>query len=106
MKRFSLLLLLLLISATVLFSQWKKEDFLTPFEQSDYLTTPRFKETMEYFHQLAKLSKWIHLTTFGTTPEGRNLPLIILSKNSRDFTARGAQNSGKAIIMSVLPNRN
>ncbi|MEK7263818.1 MAG: M14 family metallopeptidase [Bacteroidota bacterium] len=99
MKRFTSLIFILFAFPVLLFSQWKKDDFLTPFEESDYLTTPRFKETMEYFHKMAKVSKWIHLTSIGITPEGRNIPLIIVSKDSRDFNFRGAQNSGKAIIL-------
>jgi hypothetical protein len=57
-------------------------DWRTPAEISDYLTTPRYDETMTYVHRVAAAApKQVKVETFGKTGEGRDLVLVIASKD-------------------------
>ncbi len=49
----------------------------TPFEESEGRRTPTYDETMAWFADLAEDSPLIELTSFGTSPQGRSLPLVI-----------------------------
>ena len=58
----------------------------TPFEQSDGQRTPSYEETMAWLADLSAESPLIELTSFGTSPQGRSLPLVIADQEGR-FTA-------------------
>ncbi|HTK82851.1 MAG TPA: M14 family metallopeptidase [Bacteroidota bacterium] len=89
---------LLLLCCANLFSQSVPEKWLTYYEQSGYKKTPRYKETMEYCRKLEKASPWIKVTNFGKSPEGRDLPLVIVSKEQA-FDPQKAAKSGKVIML-------
>ncbi|UCG52739.1 MAG: peptidase M14 [Candidatus Latescibacterota bacterium] len=57
------------------------KDWETYFEKSGGKATPRYEETIEYCGRLDRASRWIRYTTFGKTPHGRDLPLLIVSKH-------------------------
>ncbi len=79
MKSFYILFIAILF-ATNLFSQNQK--LITFFEKSNYLETPRYDSTIWFCKQLAEHSTIIHYTTFGESPEGRDLPLLIADKDN------------------------
>jgi hypothetical protein len=95
MSKTLLLLLLLPIFAS---AQSVPEKWLTYYEQSGYKKTPRYKETMEYCRRLEKASPWIKVTSFGKSPEGRDLPLVIVSRK-RIFDPAQAAKSDDAVIL-------
>ncbi|MFI5250928.1 MAG: M14 family metallopeptidase [Bacteroidota bacterium] len=97
MKLFVFSLLIIFLPAVV-YSQSLSSQWVTPYESSGYKKTPRYDETMQYCRKLAKASPWVHIGSFGTSPEGRDMPLIIVSKD-KIFTAAKAQKSGKAIVL-------
>jgi hypothetical protein len=68
------------------------------YEKSGYKKTPRYKETMEHCRRLEQGSPWIKVTKFGTSPEGRDLPLVIVSKDKL-FDPKQAAKSDKAILL-------
>ncbi|NYF79495.1 M14 family metallopeptidase [Granulicella arctica] len=54
----------------------------TPAEASCYQTTPNYADTMAYLHKLAaKAPRQVHIEPFGTTGEGRELDIVIVSKD-------------------------
>jgi hypothetical protein len=55
--------------------------FDTWWEKSDFTETPRYQETIEYARQLAEASPIISYQVFGTSPQGRDLPLLILDQD-------------------------
>ena len=77
MKNFVLTLIIISLSQ-ISFSQNK---LITYFERSNYLETPRYDSTIAYCKKLCKASPFIHYTTFGISPEGRALPLLIADKD-------------------------
>ena len=74
------------------------KDWQTYAEQTDYRKTPRYAETIDYARKLDKASDLIAYQSFGTSGEGRDLPLLIAS-NDKTFTLEAARKKGKAIIL-------
>ena len=57
-------------------------DWRTPAEISDYRTTPRYDETMAYVRRVAAAApRQVKVTTFGKTGEGRDLVVVIVSRD-------------------------
>ena len=74
-------MLLAVAVATACTSKPSAEEFITDCEKSDFVKTPHFDQTMEFFHKLASYSKMVNISSFGTSPQGRDLSLIIVDKD-------------------------
>ncbi|MCP4250266.1 MAG: M14 family metallopeptidase [bacterium] len=72
-------------------------EWLTEAERSDFARTPRYDATVAYCRRLAEASPWIDYQTFGTSPQGRPLPLLVASTD-RAFTPAAAKATGKLIV--------
>jgi Zinc carboxypeptidase len=70
----------------------------TYYEKSDYKKTPSYDETIEYCKKLADVSNMIHYSTFGKSPQGRDIPLLIVDKNG-NFLADAVHKTGNAVFM-------
>lgn len=73
-------------------------DWLTYYEKSGHTKTPRHAETIDYCRRLAEASPWISLTSFGTSPQGRDLPLVIADKAGH-FTPQSVRTSDNVVIL-------
>jgi murein tripeptide amidase MpaA len=56
-------------------------EWLTYYELHDYNETPRYAETIEYCRRLADASPWVRMVSFGTTPQGRDMEVLVLSRH-------------------------
>lgn len=72
--------------------------WITLFEKSGGKKTARYAETIDYFRRLDAASSLAHYQSFGRSPEGRELPLFIISSD-RAFTPEKARATGKPIIL-------
>ena len=88
---------LLMFSAISLQAQTAKS-WKTYYELSGFRKTPRYDATIAYCRRLARASPWVHYESFGVSPQGRELPLMIVSRD-RAFTPAAARRAGKAIIL-------
>jgi murein tripeptide amidase MpaA len=70
----------------------------TYYEQSGCTATPRYDETIAYCKRLAGASPWVTFESFGTSPEGRDLPLVIADKDGF-FSPGAAHRAGKAVLL-------
>lgn len=70
----------------------------TRYELSGFTATPRYDETVQYCRQLDKESNVISYTTFGVSPQGRDLPLLIADKKGRT-DLKQIKASGNALLM-------
>jgi len=70
----------------------------TRAEKSGYRSTADYDETMRFCRQLEAGGSWIKVLTFGTSGQGRPLPLVVLSKD-RAFTPELARATGKPVIL-------
>jgi len=73
-------------------------EWLTHAEKTDYRETPRYAETIEYSKRLDQASQLIKFQSFGTSGEGRELPLLIATEGGT-FTPEIARQAGKAVIL-------
>lgn len=75
-----LMVVLLSLLTPGLFAQ--SNDWATPAEQSDYRTTPDYAATMGYLRRIAQAKpRQVRIEPFGKTGEGRELDIVIASKD-------------------------
>jgi len=74
------------------------EEWRTLAEASDFRDTPSYDETLDFIRQLS--GKWpaIHLGFFGSSAQGRPLPVVIVSQEHA-FSPEAAAATGKPIVM-------
>ena len=70
----------------------------TRAEKSDYRLTPDYEETMRFCRLLEARSRWVRVTSYGRSGQGRDLPLVIVSKD-RAFTPELARATGKPVVL-------
>ncbi len=74
-------------------------DWRTPAELSDYRTTPRYAETFEYVRRLVKAAPHtLRLENFGRTGEGRDLIVVIASKDGM-FEPAGLHAARRPVVL-------
>jgi hypothetical protein len=76
-------------------SEWK-----TKFENSDYTETSRYDATMEFFRKFEDNSEYAKMITFGTSPQGRAINCLIVSKD-KTFTPEMAKKDNKPLILII-----
>lgn len=77
-----------------------KKHWLTHAERTRFVETSRYPETIAYCKKLQKASPWIRFTSFGKSPQGRDLPLLIASKNKR-FEPAEARRSKMPVVLVI-----
>jgi hypothetical protein len=70
----------------------------TRAERTHYRQTSDYDETMRYVRQLEAGSRWIKVDSYGKSGQGRDLPIVILSRD-RAFTPEAARATGKPIVL-------
>jgi hypothetical protein len=73
-------------------------DLITTGERTDFNETAPYAEAVEISHRLEHASRFVQVQTIGTTPEGRPLIALIVSKD-RAFTPEAAARTGKVVIL-------
>jgi hypothetical protein len=79
-------------------SRSQESDLTTYYEKSGFKATPSYNETVAYCKLLDEASPAILYTTFGKSPQGRDLPLLIIDADG-DFDPATAKESGKLIVL-------
>jgi hypothetical protein len=72
--------------------------WLTRAERTLWKQTSDYEEMMRYCRSLEAGSHWVKLEIIGHTGQGRELPMLILSKD-RAFTPEAARALGKPIVL-------
>ena len=74
-------------------------DWRTPAEASEYRTTPDYADTMAYLERIAAAApSQVRIENFGKTGEGRELKIVIASKDGI-FDPAAIHASGRAILL-------
>lgn len=74
------------------------KDFEVISEKTNFAKTPRFEDTRDFFHRLAKVSPMVHNESFGVSPQGRELSLVIIDKDGLT-TPEAIRAKGRVIIL-------
>jgi zinc carboxypeptidase len=70
----------------------------TKAERSGYRQTPDYDETIRFCKQIEAGSRWVKYESYGTSGQGRDLPLLIVSRE-RAFTPQQAFATGMPIVL-------
>jgi hypothetical protein len=70
----------------------------TVFERSGGELTPSYDETIAYCRRLDSASAWVRYSSFGRSPQGRDLPLLVLAKDET-FTPEAAARTAKVVVL-------
>jgi murein tripeptide amidase MpaA len=70
----------------------------TRAERSGYRVTPDYDETVRFCKQIEAGSRWVKFESYGTSGQGRDLPLVIVSRDGA-FTPQQAFATGKPIVL-------
>lgn len=73
-------------------------DYLTVAEKSDFHETGRYAESLMLYRKFAAASPFARLLTLGRTPEGREIVMLVVSKD-RAFTPELAAKTGKPVVL-------
>ncbi len=73
-------------------------DLLTTGEKSDWNLTAPYAEAVEISHKLEKASNQVKVLNIGTTPEGRTMIALVVSKDHA-FTPEAAARTNKVVIL-------
>jgi len=74
-------------------------DWITPAEAAQFRTTPSYASTLAYLERLERSAPGvIRLATFGTTPEGRPMTVVIASGDGT-FDPAAARKAGKPVVL-------
>jgi Zinc carboxypeptidase len=73
-------------------------NLLTTGEKTGWNETAPYAEAVEISHRLERASRQVKVLDIGTTPEGRTMIAVVVSKD-RAFTPEAAAKTNKAIIM-------
>jgi hypothetical protein len=76
----------------------RADDCFTYYEKSGFKKTPSYLQTINYCQKLDSASKWIKFTSFGKSPQGRELPLLIVDTHA-NFTPERVKASGNVILL-------
>jgi hypothetical protein len=91
-----LILLPLSVFPPVLHAQ-EAESPLTAAERSDFRETTRYDDILAFLSEVVGRNPDMHLTTMGTTVEGRSIPLVVMGKVA-DATPEAVRASGKTRV--------
>lgn len=74
-------------------------DWTTPAEAAQFRTTPSYADTLTYLQRLQQAAPgMIHLETFGSTPEGRPMTVVIASADGT-FDPAAARAAHKPVVL-------
>jgi hypothetical protein len=76
----------------------QRADLITLYEKSDFKATPSYEETIAYCKLLDEASTSIKYTSFGKSPQGRDLPLLIIDSDG-NFDFSQAKKSLKLVLL-------
>ena len=62
-----------------------KDPWITPSEKTGLTATPTYDETIAWLKKVDRQSALVRIETIGTTPQGRKLVAVILSKDGATF---------------------
>jgi hypothetical protein len=93
--------IVLLALFTIPFPALADSHLVTPFEISGGTRTPRYAETIAWCEQLAVSSPIIDMGSFGISPQGRPLPVMVADLEGR-FSPSGAEDRVVILVQACI----
>ncbi len=73
-------------------------DHWTQGELDNFRSTPSYDRTLAFLRRLEQTSPYLSLSFYGTSAEGRPMPVVVASKE-KAFTPEAAAKSGKPVVL-------
>jgi len=73
-------------------------EWLTVAERSEFRATASYEETLDFIERLSARMPEIQLAFYGVSPQGRPMPVVIVSEDP-ELTPQRAAASGKALVL-------
>lgn len=77
------------------------DSYATPFEQSGGIESPDYEATMAWLDKLIKRSKYLSKVSLGKSPQGRDIWMIVASKEGADSPKSLAANSRPTVLVQA-----
>jgi len=97
-NRFFVSCSIILLSTLTIYGQEANEKLLTVAEKSNFEATSSHAEVVALCKELANASPRVKYSEFGTTTEGRHLPLLVIADPPLE-TPEEAKKTGKTIVL-------
>jgi hypothetical protein len=88
-----------LLSAPGVARQGSVADLKTTPEASGFASTSTYEDVMKFVTAVDAASPIVHLTTYGTTVEGRSMPLVVVGRGVKDASAAAVRASGRLRVL-------
>lgn len=98
MKYLKLSILALTMTCGILNTWAQNTKFTTDYEHSGSTETPRYEPTVAYCRMLADESPMVSMTSIGRSPQGREIPLLILDRDGLS-DAKAIRAKGRSVIL-------
>jgi hypothetical protein len=97
MRRVAVVVSVLALTALVARGQQQPSvaDLKTTAEASGFKSTSTYDDVVKFMKAVDQASPLIHYTTYGTTHEGRAMPMAVVGTGLRDASAAAVKRSGK-----------
>jgi hypothetical protein len=76
------------------------DEWLTKAERTSFQETGRYDEAIAFCKKLASASPFVTYTSFGKSAEGRDLPLLIVSREKL-FTPEAARKANRQVVLII-----
>lgn len=73
--------------------------FQTEFERSGGTRTGTYQQAVDLCRELDRSSRWVRYRSFGTSGEGRDLPVLIVDRHGRFTPAAAHRDPGNAVVL-------
>lgn len=73
-------------------------DLVTDFEKSGGKQSPDYAHVIDYVHRLDQASPWVRVESYGRSPEGRDMQVLIVDSHGR-FTPAKAHSGDNVVVL-------
>ncbi len=91
-------MILITLFAALASARLQQPGWQTAYEKSGYVATGRYQEAVDYCRRLEHASPYARVITFGTSPEGRPMIALVISRD-RAFTPAAALRTHKPLVL-------
>ncbi|MEA3480219.1 MAG: M14 family zinc carboxypeptidase, partial [Bacteroidota bacterium] len=91
------LIIILVLSTLALYAIGQEDFWITRYEKSGFLETANYEEVIRYSKLLDQKSSIVKYKSYGISPQGRDMPLLIIDRNG-NFDPESVKASGNVVL--------
>ncbi len=75
-----------------------QDDFITYFEQTNFLETTNYEQTLEFCRRISTESPWVSYQIMGKSAQNYDIPLLIIDRDMH-FSPEEVRKNGKLVLL-------